>query len=80
MNGCEHIDIDRLNIALLNAAEELYKNEMIDTNMDILEIGEVAEKYEYYKDEAERQQAIENCSWATKKDWINNKIEEWLGE
>jgi hypothetical protein len=53
---------------------------MIDTNMDILEIGEVAEKYEYYKDEAERQQAIENCSWATKKDWINNKIEEWLGE
>ena len=70
--------IQKFRIALRNAAEEFYQNEMVDTNMHILEIGEEAEKYEYYVDEDSRQEAIVNCQWATKEEWIEDKINEWL--
>lgn len=64
--------------ALQRAAEEMYENEMVDTNMAVLEIAEVAEKYEFYSSKEERQHALENCEWATKRDWINDKVQEWL--
>jgi predicted transcriptional regulator len=46
--------------------------------MHIFEIREEAEKYEYYADENGRQEAIENCQWATKEEWIQDKIKEWM--
>jgi hypothetical protein len=70
--------IKNLQLALRQAAEEFYQNEMVDTNMHIFEIREEAEKYEYYADENSRQEAIENCQWATKEEWIQDKIKEWM--
>jgi hypothetical protein len=64
--------------ALRRAAEEMYQHEMVDTNMEILEIREVAESYDYYFSEVERKISIENCTWATKEEWIKDKIDEWL--
>ena len=64
--------------ALRCAAEDMYKADMVDTNMEILEIREVAEAYDYYFSEDEKKIAVENCTWVTKEDWIKDKIEEWL--
>ena len=70
--------IDRLDRALERAAEEAYQNEMVDTNMEIIAVKEVAEKYEYYDDDEQRQETIDHCEWATKEEWIKEKINVWL--
>jgi hypothetical protein len=64
--------------ALVRAAEEAYESEMVDTNTEIFEVVEVAERYKYYKDEQEKEETIRHCSWETKQEWIENKIQEWL--
>lgn len=69
---------DKLEAALRQAAEEAYQNEMVDTNMAMLDIREVAEKYEYYTDEDSRQDTIKNCIWATKEEWIEDIIFAWM--
>ena len=63
--------------ALRRAAEEMYRSEMVDTEMDILEIKEIAEHGDYANDN-EYKNAIENCTWATKEDWILDKLNEWM--
>lgn len=70
--------LEKVSDALYRAAEHVYKSEMVDTNMEVLEIREVAEKYQYYKDEEEKKHAIENCSWATKDEWIYSVIDMWM--
>lgn len=73
-----HLDIEELRHAVRVAAEDMYKSEMLDTNMAILEIREEAEKYEHYADEEEKQEAIRNCSYETKEDWIEDRIQSWI--
>lgn len=70
--------VDRLEFALERAAEEAYQNEMVDTNSYMTEIKEFAEKYEYYQNSDDRNITIENCEWATKEEWIKEKINVWL--
>jgi hypothetical protein len=70
--------IDKYDKALLIAAEEAYQNEMVDTNSYMTEIKEFAEKYEYYHNKDDKQTTIENCEWATKGEWIENKMTGWL--
>ena len=70
--------IDRLDFALERAAEEAYQNEMVDTNSYMTEIREFAEKYEYYANADDKRITIENCEWATKEEWIKEKINVWL--
>ena len=64
--------------ALRRAAEESYENEMVDTNMEIVSVKEVAENYKYYVDEKEKQEAIDHCEWDTKEQWIDARMSIWL--
>jgi hypothetical protein len=70
--------IDRYESALWRAAEQFYKSEMEDTNMAVLEIKEVAEKYPLYRNEQDKKEAIENCAWETKRQWMETLIDLWM--
>lgn len=65
--------------ALRKAAEEAYKNEITDTEMDILEIKEVIEKNrKLFATEEEWKLVMDNASYENKEEWIEEKIKEWL--
>jgi len=68
----------KYNIALRRAAEEAYQNEMVDTNMEIIAVLEVAKEYEHYDSDEEKQATLDHCEWDSKKQWITNKMTEWL--
>jgi len=70
--------IDKYEAALERAADQVYQSEMEDTNMAVLEIREVAEKYRYYQSDEEKKQALENCGWDTIKEWKETLIDLWM--
>ncbi len=78
MDNYNHTTIEEWKAALRCAAEDMYQSEMIDTNMAVLEISEVAGAYEHYENDEERQEAIQSCIYETKEDWINDRIHDWI--
>ena len=64
--------------ALLRAAEEAYQNEMMDTNVEILDIKTVVVAYEYWNSDEERQEALDHCQYESKEEWVQEKMDQWL--
>ena len=78
MDSYNHATIEEWKSALRCAAEDMYESEMVDTNMSVHEIEEVASAYEFYENDEEREHAIQNCTYETKEDWIKDRIQEWI--
>ena len=72
------MSIKQWKAAIRQAAEDMYESDMVETNMAMLEITEVAEAYEHYENDEEKQKAIQNTSFATKEEWIQDRIQEWI--
>ena len=66
-------ELNRYKKALRRAAEELYENEVVLTDMEHLMIREVAEKYDHFMNE-EKNIIMRNCIWATKEEWIEDTM------